>query len=185
LFDSLRFILLGGRGDAAVLDKPKKAQSDHDGLVTVQGKRRAIILVASGLDTFSKTKYAQLRKISQDAGIPILVIGTVGIYAAAMGNRLSRTEQDRLKQAEAQLNTLAVESGGALYPYAAEGDLPKLFERINAMIRAQYNLSFNPGDTTDGQPHKIVVKVDANGDGVYEDKTLVIQARQIYNAATK
>jgi hypothetical protein len=100
--------------------------------------------------------------VSQVGYYPILVIGTVGAYVAARGNRLSRAEQDSFKQAEAQLNTLATESGGLLCPYAKESDLPILFKNIETMIGAQHNLSFNPGDTNDGKPHKIVVKADAN-----------------------
>jgi hypothetical protein len=53
---------------------------------------------------------------------------------------------------------------------------------INALLRSQYSLAFNPGDIHDGKQHKLKVSVDVNGDGVYDDKEYVIQARQFYNA---
>ena len=43
---------------------------------TLKSKRRAIILVASGIDTFSKINFDDVRKIIQEAGIPIYIIST-------------------------------------------------------------------------------------------------------------
>ena len=62
LFDALKFVLVGGRGDSVVLEDSKTEKSDFAGLVSVQGRRRAIILVASGIDTFSKINYGDARK---------------------------------------------------------------------------------------------------------------------------
>jgi hypothetical protein len=43
-------------------------------------------------------------------------------------------------------------------------------------------LAFNPGDVRDGKTHKIKVSVDVDGDGTYDDKEYVIQAREAYLA---
>ena len=53
-FDALKFVLVGGRGDSVVLEDSKEEKSDYAGLVTVQGRRRAVILVASGIDTLAR-----------------------------------------------------------------------------------------------------------------------------------
>jgi hypothetical protein len=50
------------------------------------------------------------------------------------------------------------------------------------MLRSQYSLGFKPDDVADGKSHKIVVKVDVDGDGQYDDKAYVVKAREIYNA---
>ena len=63
-----------------------------------------------------------------------------------------------------------------------EGEVPKVLSSINALLRSQYSLAFNPGEVRDGKQHKIKVSVDVNGDGVYDDKEFMIQARQIYNS---
>jgi hypothetical protein len=60
--------------------------------------------------------------------------------------------------------------------------LPKVLGSINALLRSQYSLAFNPGDVRDGKQHKLQVKVDVNGDGTYDDKEYVVQARQFYNS---
>src|SRR5262249_47309685 len=54
LFDALKFVLVGGRGDSVVLEDSKAEKADYSGMVSIQGRRRAVILVASGIDTFSK-----------------------------------------------------------------------------------------------------------------------------------
>ena len=189
LFDALKFTLIGGRGDSVVLENSKSEKSDYTGLVSVQGRRKAVILIASGWDTFSKINYGQARKIVQGAGIPIYVIGTAGMFKARYGDRISATggidgspgRMDFL-QAENQLKTFATETGGAYFPYIFEGEIPGILHTINAMLRSQYSLAFKPDDLHDGKSHKIVVKVDVDGDGVYDEKTFVVQARQVYTA---
>jgi Ca-activated chloride channel family protein len=189
LFDALKFTLVGGRGDSVVLEESKSEKSDYSGLVSVQGRRRAIILVASGIDTFSKINYGDARKIAQNAGIPIYIIGTAELFYKKYEAYLPATDsisgmpgRMTFLQAKNALNTFAKETGGAYYPVTFAGELPSVLGSINALLRSQYSLAFNPGDVHDGKQHKIKVSVDVNGDGVIDDKEYVIQARQFYNA---
>jgi Ca-activated chloride channel family protein len=189
LFDALKFVLVGGRGDSVVLENSKEEKSDFAGLVSVQGRRRAIILVASGIDTFSKINYGDARKVTQNAGIPIYIIGTAELFYKKYEGQLDATDsltgmpgRMTFLQAKNTLKTFASETGGAYYPVTFPGELPKVLGSINALLRSQYSLAFNPGDVHDGKQHKIRVSVDINGDGVYDDKEYVIQARQYYNA---
>jgi Ca-activated chloride channel family protein len=189
LFDALKFTLMGGRGDSVVLENRPEARSEYDGLVSVQGRRRAVILVASGIDTFSKINYGDARKIAQNAGIPIYIIGTGNLFFKKYGDSLPATDgltgtpgRMTFLQADNTLKTFAKETGGAYYPVTFEGELPKVLGSINALLRSQYSLAFNPGDVRDGKQHKLRVSVDVNGDGTYDDKEYVIQARSIYVA---
>ena len=189
LFDALKFTLVGGRGDSVVLDNSKADKADYAGLVSVQGRRRAIVLVASGIDTFSKINYGDARKITQNAGIPIYIIGTGNMFFKKYGDRLGALDdlsggpgRMTFLQAQNTLTTFAKETGGAYYPYTFPGEIPGILQNINSLLRSQYSLAFNPGDVHDGKQHKIKVSVDVNGDGVNDDKEFVIQARQIYTA---
>jgi Ca-activated chloride channel family protein len=189
LFDALKFTLVGGRGDSVVLENSKEEKSDFSGLVAVQGRRRAVILVASGIDTFSKINYGDARKVAQNAGIPIYIIGTGELFYKKYEAYLPATDsltgmpgRMTFLQAQNTLKTFAGETGGAYYPVTFPGELPKVLGSINALLRSQYSLAFNPGDIHDGKQHKLKVSVDVNGDGVYDDKEYVIQARQFYNA---
>ena len=189
LFDALKFVLVGGRGDSVVLEDSKSEKSDYSGLVSIQGRRRAVVLVASGIDTFSKINYGDARKVLQNSGIPVYIIGTAGMYKKLYSDQLAATDSllgtpGRMSwlQADNTLQTFAKETGGAYFPVTFEGELPKVLNNINALLRSQYSLAFNPGDVRDGKQHKLQVRVDIDGDGTFDDKEYVIQARQFYNS---
>ena len=189
LFDALKFVLVGGRGDAVVLEDSKSSKADYAGLVSVQGRRRAVILVASGLDTFSKINYSDARKVLQSSGVPVYIIGTGEMFKKRYGDFLGPLDSlsgmpgsMSWHQAANALNTFAKETGGAYFPVTFEGELPKVLGSINALLRSQYSLAFNPGEVRDGKQHKLLVKVDVDGDGTYDDKEFVVQARQFYHS---
>jgi VWFA-related protein len=189
LFDALKFTLIGGKGDSVVLEDSKAEKSEYAGLASVQGRRKAVILVSSGIDTFSKINYGQARKVAQNAGVPIYVIGTAEMFKKRYMDRLGATDditgapgRMTLLQAGNTLKTFAAETGGMYYPVTFEGELPNVLSSINTMLRNQYSLAFKPSDQHDGKQHKIVVKVDVNGDGVFDDKEFTVQSRTFYNA---
>jgi Ca-activated chloride channel family protein len=189
LFDAIKFTLAGGRGDSVVLEQSKERQSDYAGLASVQGRRKAMILISTGIDTFSKINYDKARKVAQNAGVPIYVIGTGNMYFKRFGDRLGALDDimsgpGRLTflQAQNQLGTFAKETGGKYYPVTFEGEVPNVLRDINALLRNQYSLGYNPGDRRDGKQHKIIVKVDVDGDGQYDEKDYIVQARLFYNS---
>jgi Ca-activated chloride channel homolog len=189
LFDAIKFTLLGGKGDPVAMDNSNGQMIEYAGLTSVQGRRRAVILITSGWDTFSKINFDQARKIAQGAGIPIYIIGTGNMYYKKFGDQLPATDsitgapgRMTFQQAQNTLGTLAKDTGGMYFPVTFEGELPTTVATINSVLRSQYSLGYNPGDVRDGKKHKIVVKVDVNGDGVYDDKEFDVNHRQFYLA---
>jgi Ca-activated chloride channel homolog len=193
LFDALKLTLVGGRADSVVLEDSKESKADYAGMVAVSGgRRRAVLLVGSGLDTFSKINLDQARKIVQNAGIPIYIVGTGNLFMKLYGDNLDPGRGasingipiDRMTflQADNTLKTFAKESGGTYYPVTFEGELPNVLGSINALLRSQYSLGFKPDDVHDGKSHKIVVKVDVDGSGQFDNKAYVVKAREVYNA---
>ena len=193
LYDALKLTLIGGRGDSVVLGDSKSRTTEYSGMVAVPGgRRRAVLLVSSGLDTFSKINMDQARKIVQNAGIPIYIIGTGQMFVKKYGDNMDPGRGTMIRgipidrmtflQADNTMKTFAKESGGAFYPVTFEGELPNVLRSINALLRSQYSLGFKPDDVHDGKSHKIVVKVDVDGDGQYDDKAYVVKAREVYNA---
>jgi VWFA-related protein len=189
LFDALKLTLAGGRADSVVLEDNQPEKSDYTGLANVEGRRRAVFLIATGIDTFSRTNYDQARKIAQNAGVPIYIIGTGNLFYKKYSDQMEATDslsgfpgRLTLIQAQNTLSTFAKETGGAYFPVTFEGELRSTLASINALMRSQYSLGYNPGDRRDGKQHKIVVKVDINGDGVYDDKEFDVQHRKFYNA---
>jgi Ca-activated chloride channel family protein len=193
MFDALKLTLIGGRADSVVLEDSKAAKSDYAGMVAVPGgRRKAVLLVGSGIDTFSKINLGQTRKIVQNAGIPIYIVGTANLFIKKYGDNMdpgrgssiSGIPIDRMTflQADNTMKTFAKESGGSYFPVTFEGELPAVLGSINALLRSQYSLGFKPDDVADGKSHKIVVKVDVDGDGQTDEKAYVVKAREIYNA---
>lgn len=190
LFDAIKFSLVGGRGDTVVLENSKEKYSEYGGMVSVRSKRRAIILVASGIDTFSKINYDEVRKVVQSSGIPIYIISTGNLFYKRFENQLGATDSisgmpGRLTflQAQNTMNTLAKESGGAHFPMTFEGEIPGILNSINGLLRNQYSLAYDAGEKPhDGKKYKLEVKVDVNGDGVPDEKEFVVQHRPFYSA---
>jgi VWFA-related protein len=189
LFDALKFVMVGGRADSVVLEDSKSDKSDYSGMVSVQGRRRAVLLVASGIDTFSKINYGDARKVLKNSGVPVYIIGTANLFKKIYGDSLPAQDSmlgmpGRMTwlQADNTLQTFAKETGGAYFPVTFEGELPKVLSNINALLRSQYSLGFNPGEVRDGKEHKLKVSVDVDGDGTYDDKEYTIQARTAYIA---
>ncbi|MGD9628939.1 MAG: VWA domain-containing protein [Pyrinomonadaceae bacterium] len=185
LFDSIKFTLLGGRGDSVVLDNEKEEKSDYQGMVAVKSKRRAVILVASGIDTFSKINYGEARKIIQEAGIPIYIISTGNLFYKKYEQYLDPSRvmpgmPDRMTflQAKNAMNTFAKESGGMHFEMTFESEIPAYLESINGLLRSQYSLAYDLAKKHEpGKRYKLEVKVDVDGDGTTDDKTFVVQHR--------
>jgi VWFA-related protein len=191
LFDALKLTLAGGRADSVVLENREQRYQEYAGMKDIQGRRKAVFLISSGLDTFSKINYDETRKIAQNAGVPIYIVGTGNLFLKKYDDRLGAedgiggsTSPGRMSflQAQNTLKTLADETGGAYFPMTFPGEIPSILSSINAMMRNQYSLAYSAGERRDGKRHKIVVKVDVNGDGVYDDKEFVVKARQYYNS---
>jgi VWFA-related protein len=188
LFGALKFALLGGKGDAVALENSEKNTAEYGGMVNVKAKRRAIILVASGINTFGGVSYDEVRRIIQESGVPIYVISTANLFCKKYCDYLDPSrampgEPDRLTFAQAQntMNTFAKESGGVHYPMTFASEAPEYLNNINAMLRNQYSLAYDLTEAHEpGKKYKLQVKVDVDGDGVYDEKAYVVQHKPYY-----
>jgi hypothetical protein len=190
LFDALKLALVGGRADSVVLENSPEEKMDYAGMVNLKAKRRAVILVSTGIDSMSRINYDQTRKIIQNAGIPIYIIGTGEMFLKLYDSQLEPTDylngfpgRMTFLQAKNTLSTFAKESGGTYSPVAFEGELPSVLNNINALLRNQYSLAYDAGEKPrDGKRYKLEVKVDVDGDGTYEEKGYIVQHRPFYVA---
>jgi Ca-activated chloride channel homolog len=175
------------------LENSEARTADYGGMTDVKAKRRALILVASGIDTFSKTNYDEARKIVQNAGIPLYIISTGNLFYKKYEHLLGPTDSltgmpGRLTflQAKNTMNTFARESGGVHYEMTFPGEIPGILQSINSFLRNQYSIGFEPGEGVKreaGKKIKLEVKVDVNGDGIYDEKQYEVQHRPYYSIA--
>jgi VWFA-related protein len=129
--------------------------------------RKAILLISSGVDTFSKLTFDKTRKIVQEAGVPIYAIGlmqTLRIMQDARG-RMGGGQDMEYLQADNEMRTFAKESGGMAFFPRFQGENPEIFQQVEQSLRNQYVLSYTSSNRVhDGSYRKIKVElIDENG----------------------
>ncbi len=121
--------------------------------------RKAILLISSGIDTFSKLTYDQTRKKLQEAGVPIYSIGLMQMERQMADARGGGVSIDFL-QADNELRTFAKETGGAAYFPRFQGEYGQIFQMLHQALRNQYVLTYQPSNTKhDGAFRKIKVEL--------------------------
>src|SRR6267378_859854 len=145
-----------------------------DRLDRVEGKKY-IILVTTGIDTFSKLNLDQImKKIKATKDVTIFPISVGFIvreycevhrcgYTHGMGIPVSNMDY---LQGDNEMKTFAAMTGGRAYFPRFEGELPELFGDITRDIRNEYSLSYSPTNTNlDGTYRKLKVQVVAPDGG--------------------
>jgi VWFA-related protein len=132
-----------------------------DRLERIEG-RKYIILIATGIDTFSKLTLDKiLKKVKAAQDITIYTVATGGFARAASAHGDNLT----FLQADNQLRTFANLTGGASYFPRFPAEMPDIFSEINSNIRSKYELIYHPSNAKqDGTYRKLRVElVDDEG----------------------
>lgn len=173
-----------------------------DRLDRVEGKKY-VILVTTGIDSFSKLTLDKItKKIKDTKDVTIFPI-SVGFMlrewcethpsyycrnmAHGMGIPVSNIDY---LQADNELRNFAAMTGGRAYFPRFEGEMPELFGDISNDIRNQYTLSYSPTNTKlDGTYRKLKVQVVAPDGGPLKvkdqkgkDVKIEVVAREGYTA---
>jgi VWFA-related protein len=142
-----------------------------DRLTRVPG-RKYVILISSGVDTFSKiTLDKMLEKIRSTPDVTIYAISTgqfarimQGMGGVGIGGMRGMREMTYL-QGDNQLSHFASMTGGRFFAPRFEAEMPEIFTDINESIRNEYLLSYTPTNTRqDGKYRHLQVQlVDVEG----------------------
>lgn len=129
-----------------------------DRMKDIQG-RKAILVICTGFDTFSKLTYDQTLKIVKASDTVIYPISILEFVTVRYGDNI-----DSL-QARNALTTIAKYTGGQAYFPRFETELPGIYQQIAGQLRLQYSLGFVPTNPAkDGKFHKLKVElVDDQG----------------------
>ena len=124
--------------------------------------RKAIVLISSGIDTFSKKNYGETRKILQETGVPVYAIGLMQALRdiiEARGGLQGPAGLDFL-QADNAMRTFAKETGGMAFFPRFMGEFPTIFQQIHQALRSQYVITYEPSNKAhDGTYRKIKVEL--------------------------
>src|SRR5882762_56313 len=164
----------------------------------IEGKKY-IILISTGVDTFSKLtldKILKKVKTTKDVTIYPISVGWAEREwweshgrAAPHGMGIPVGNMDYL-QADNEMKTFASLTGGRAYFPRFEGELPEIFHDIAADIRNQYSISYHPSNTKlDGTYRKLKVELHAPDGGPLKirdqkgkELKYIVYAREGYTA---
>jgi VWFA-related protein len=161
----------------------------NERLKDVKGKK-SILLLASGVDTFSKHTLDQTMKQLRQSDVTIFVVGLDKTFTNYLETHGSLGAHMDYLQAENQLKTFANETGGYAWFPQFDGEIPGIFQQVAAFLRHQYSISYTPGNgAKDGKFHKVKVELVAPDGGpltVLDQKgkkqKYVVYAREGYQA---
>jgi VWFA-related protein len=146
-----------------------------DRLERIEG-RKEVILISSGLDTFSRINYDKiLKKIKATPNVTIYTISTGFLWRTYMEANTSMSGAMRnmdFLQGDNQMNTFAKMTGGRWFSPRFQAELPEDFREIAAAVRNQYTITYRPTNSKlDGSFRKLKVEVVQPG----TDKPLIVK----------
>jgi VWFA-related protein len=155
-YDAMRRLQFAGFSESNLYDAlVDTAQRMQD----IEG-RKAIVLLSSGVDTFSKLTFDKARRGVQDAGIPIYAVGLMQAIRIIYEGQMGEIERMDFLQADNQMRTFAKESGGQSFFPRFYAEFPQIFQAISESLRNQYVLTYNPSNQArDGKFRKIKVEL--------------------------
>lgn len=126
----------------------------------IQG-RKAILVIASGLDTFSKITFGTARKDLQEDGVPIYTISILQVARMLAEDRgMGPIMNMDFLQADNEMRTFSKETGGLSFFPRFLGEYPSIFRQVEGALRNEYTLSYHPTNTAhDGKFRHIKVEL--------------------------
>jgi VWFA-related protein len=132
-----------------------------DRMSAIEG-RKAIVMIASGIDTFSKLTFDKTRKMLQEAGVPLypISVGTMNREMQDARGQMGPIQRMDFLQADNELRTFAKETGGQAFFPRFEGEYPGIFGSIQQALRSQYVITYTSSNKAhDGAFRKIKVEL--------------------------
>jgi Ca-activated chloride channel family protein len=124
--------------------------------------RKAILLISSGVDTFSKASFDDVLKACGTSGTPVYVID-VGSYLRETGGLYGLSgpiERIDWKRAEHDLAEIAKASGGRVYSGGNTLDLAAKYDDLMENLRLRYVITYKPSTNADlGSPRTVRVEL--------------------------
>jgi len=152
-YEAMQMLRIPGFSESNMFDALADAADRMSG---IEG-RKAIVLIATGIDTFSKLTYDKARKALQESGVPIYALGILEM--ASMYGGLPRDGINTMT-AENMLKTFSKETGGMAFFPRFYGEFGTIYQAISQSLRNQYALAYSStNQAKDGSFRKIKVEL--------------------------
>jgi VWFA-related protein len=157
-----------------------------DRLRDVKGKK-AVLVLATGLDTFSKLTLDKTLARLKDTDVTIFCVSVAEELAV---RTFGGTDSLSYLQAQNQLKTFAALTGGRAWMPRFDGEIPGIMADVAGSLRNQYSLAYTPmNQNLDGKYRKLKVELVApDGTPLLVDNAkgkkvkIQVYARQGYTA---
>jgi hypothetical protein len=148
--------------------------------------RKGLIVISSGIDTFSKATYEDVLAAAAQCNVPIYTIslGPIMREIADLHGMTAPLRND-WEGAENKLIEISKASGGRLYSPRSTIDLSAIYDDIMENLRVRYVITYKPTNKeSPSKPHTVRVEllnpkagkplqiVDANGKTIHADVTI-------------
>ena len=186
--------------DNSALDQlgtpPESELNFYDALIETSNRmrnvsgRKALIVVSSGLDTFSKASYQQVLGAVRESATTIYTIGLIRLIQLDLSFYGTAAPFARIdwNSAENQLEALAKGSGGRAYVPGADGEIAAIYDDLMENLRVRYVITYvSSNPATVGPPREIRVElIDPKTGGPLKihDATGKVVAARVYVQAT-
>jgi VWFA-related protein len=129
---------------------PFSEQNFYDALIAVVTRmhplreRKALLLVSSALDTFSKANYRDALQVVRQSDTPIYAInlGPMLQHYSSVSLNAGPYAHIDWKGAESKLRQIAAACGGRMYSPEAIVDLPAIFDDLMENLRVRYVITY-------------------------------------------
>jgi len=102
--------------------------------------RKAMVLISTGVDTFSQANYDDLLNAVRREGVPIYVIDIAPVLRrAAQGAPYISMDWNR---AETEIRKIAEASGGRMYSIDSTSDLTGVYDNLMQNLKVRYVISY-------------------------------------------
>jgi Ca-activated chloride channel homolog len=126
------------------------------------GGRKALLLISSGVDTFSKERYPDLLALVRDSGVPIYVIDLGAVLERDVSFNLRSSPYSRLDWAHSRsrLAEIAKVSGGHVYAPRSSLEFAAVYDDLMQTVHARYTISYPaPAVASSGGSRSVRVEV--------------------------
>jgi VWFA-related protein len=108
--------------------------------------RKVLLVISSGLDTFSKATYQDAVQAAGQSGIPLYAIDLVPVIQSRASLSSNTVPYARLDwpRAESGLQRIAQASGGRVYALPPELEVAGLYDDLMENLRVRYVITYKP-----------------------------------------